>query len=171
MTDDCARRWYVVQTHPHAEFKAAAHLIRQGFETYLPRYLKRRRHARRIEHVAAPLFPRYLFVAIDRTVQQWRCIHSTFGVARFVCNGDDPAWVPDSVVDELHMREDPQGFVGLATRPRFEHGDKVCVRDGVFSTCLGLFEEFTDGERVAILLDLLGRKVRVVIDEDSVVAA
>ncbi|MGD9769432.1 MAG: transcription termination/antitermination NusG family protein, partial [Pseudolabrys sp.] len=58
------RRWYAVQSQPNAENKAVAHLARQGFETYLPRYLKRRRHARRVETVAAPLFPRYLLVAI-----------------------------------------------------------------------------------------------------------
>jgi transcriptional antiterminator RfaH len=39
-------RWYVAQTQPNAEAKAVAHLNRQGFGTYLPRYLKRRRHAR-----------------------------------------------------------------------------------------------------------------------------
>ena len=50
-------RWYVVRTQPHAESKASAHLGRQGFETYLPRYLKKRRHARRVETVQAPLFP------------------------------------------------------------------------------------------------------------------
>jgi transcriptional antiterminator RfaH len=43
-----AARWYVVQTHVHAETKAVLHLDRQGYATYLPRYLKRRRHARRI---------------------------------------------------------------------------------------------------------------------------
>ncbi|MGH9550353.1 MAG: transcription termination/antitermination NusG family protein, partial [Terriglobales bacterium] len=58
MTAVCeATKWYVVQTHPYAETKAAAHLGRQGFETYLPRYVKRRRHARRVNTVAAPLFP------------------------------------------------------------------------------------------------------------------
>jgi transcriptional antiterminator RfaH len=171
MTDTSARRWYVVETHPHAELKAAAHLLRQGFETYLPRTLKRRNHARRIERVAAPLFPRYLFVAIDRTAQRWRCIRSTFGVARFVSNGEDPAWVPDAVVDGLRARQDAQGFIGLASRPRFKPGETVCVRDGVFAACLGLFEEMTGGERVAVLLDLLGRKVRVVLHEDSVAAA
>ena len=59
------QRWYVVQSQPNAELKAVAHLNRQGFATYLPRYLKRRRHARRVEIIAAPLFPRYLFVSID----------------------------------------------------------------------------------------------------------
>jgi transcription antitermination factor NusG len=58
-------RWYVVQTQAGAEHKAVMHLARQGFKTYLPRYLKRRRHARRIDVVAVPLFPRYLFVEID----------------------------------------------------------------------------------------------------------
>jgi transcriptional antiterminator RfaH len=71
--------WYVVHTHPHAEAKAAAHLERQGYSTYLPRYLKCRRHARRIEIVPAPLFPRYLFVTIDRLRQRWRSIQSTVG--------------------------------------------------------------------------------------------
>ena len=38
-------RWYVVQTQANGEAKAAEHLRRQGYEIYLPRYLKRRRHA------------------------------------------------------------------------------------------------------------------------------
>ena len=66
------QRWYVVQSQPNAERKAVMHLERQGFTTYLPRYLKRRRHARRVEIVGAPLFPRYLFVGIDLTMQRWR---------------------------------------------------------------------------------------------------
>jgi transcriptional antiterminator RfaH len=41
----------------------------------------------------------------------------------------------------------------------------------VFSDCLGLFDGMGDRERVAILLELLGRKVRVVLDEELVVAA
>ena len=38
MTATSSARWYVVQTRPHAEAKAAAHLERQGFGIYLPRY-------------------------------------------------------------------------------------------------------------------------------------
>jgi transcriptional antiterminator RfaH len=163
--------WYVVQTHVHTESKAAAHLLRQGYSIYLPRYLKRRRHARRVDTVAAPLFPRYLFVAIDRMTQRWRSIQSTVGVTRLVCNGDAPAMVAHAVVDELRGREDERGFIRLDLRPRFAPGDKVRVVDGVFGACFGLFEGMADRERVAILLDLLGRKVRVVLDGDSVAAA
>ena len=58
MTSDIAAAWYVVHTHPRAEAKALLNLDRQGFSCYLPRYLKRRRHARRLDTVAA-VFPRY----------------------------------------------------------------------------------------------------------------
>jgi transcriptional antiterminator RfaH len=164
-------RWYVVQTHAHAESKAIAHLARQGFEVYLPRYLKRRRHARRIETVSAPLFPRYLFVTIDMMCQRWRAVRSTIGVSRLVCNGDDPVPVADAVIQTLRAREDGQGFVLLRPRPQFALGEKVRVLDGVFTDCLGLFDGMKDSDRVAVLLDLLGRKVRVVLDEFSVAAA
>jgi len=163
--------WYAVQTHPRAEIKAATHLSRQGFENYLPRYLKRRRHARRTENVIAPLFPRCVFVAIDVGVQRWRAIQSTIGVCRMVCSGEYPAAVSASVVDGLKSREDERGFVKLERRPRFAPGDKVRVLEGVFSACLGLFESTTDRERVVILLDLLGRKVRVVLDSELVSTA
>jgi transcriptional antiterminator RfaH len=164
-------RWYVVQTHGHAETKALTHLMRQGFTAYLPRYLKRRRHARRIETVAAPLFPRYLFLTVDIMCQRWRPIHSTIGVARLVCNGDDPVPVADEVIETLRAREDEQGFVTLRQGPRFALGEKVRVLDGVFADCLGLFDGMKDSDRVAVLLDLLGRKVRLVLDEFSVAAA
>lgn len=163
--------WFVAHTHPHAETKARAHLNRQGFEVYFPRYLKRRRHARRIETVAAPLFPRYLFVAVDLAAQRWRSIYSTVGVTRLVCNGDDPAAVPDGIVEGLKSREDTDGFIKLDFRPPFRAGDKIRVLDGAFISCLGLFEGMAERERVAILLDLLGRKVRVVLDADLVAAA
>jgi transcriptional antiterminator RfaH len=164
-------RWYVAQTQPHAETKAAAHLARQGFGVYLPRYLKRRRHARRIETVPAPLFPRYMFVSFDIAVHRWRAVRSTVGISSLICHGDRPVAAADAIVDGLKGREDEKGFVKLDQRPRLAPGDKIRVIEGVFSACLGLFEGLSDGERVAILLDLLGRKVRVVLDMDLVAAA
>lgn len=163
--------WHVVQVHSHAESKAQMHLVRQGFATYLPRYLKRRRHARRTEIVPAPLYPSYLFVTFNRAIHRWRSIHSTVGVARLVCNGEVPAVIDVSIIDALKCRENDQGFIQLERRPQFAPGDKIRVREGVFRDCLGLFESMGDRERVAILLELLGRKVRVVLDEEFVVAA
>ena len=171
MTMIASPRWYVVQTHVHSENKAAAHLLRQGYDVYLPRYLKRRRHARRVENVPAPLFPRYLFVGFDVMAARWRSIQSTQGVSSLVCNNNEPAMLPESVVAELRRREDDNGFIRLDLRTQYAPGDKVRVVDGVFGDSFGLFEGIADRDRVAILLDLLGRKVRVVLNRESVAAA
>jgi transcriptional antiterminator RfaH len=164
-------RWYVVQTQPNAEAKAVLHLERQGFETYLPRFLKRRRHARRIETIKAPLFPRYLFLRVDLHSQRWRCIQSTIGVSRLVCSGEAPGAVGDNIVAGLRAREGADGLVHLGPQSRFAAGETVRVIEGALASCLGLYEGMADGARVKILLDLLGRKVRVVIDDLSIVAA
>jgi transcriptional antiterminator RfaH len=164
-------RWFVAQTQPHAEPKASLNLDRQGFEVYLPRYLKRRRHARRVDTIVAPLYPGYLFVAIDLAAQRWRSIHSTIGVSRLVCRGEEPAPISEGIIEELKRREDETGLIRLDRRARFNQGDKVRVLEGAFSDCLGLYEGMNDRERVAILLDLLGRKVRVHLASEFVEAA
>ena len=163
--------WYVVQTQSNGEAKAAQNLQRQGYEVYIPRYLKRRRHARKVDVSAKPLFPRYIFVAIDFENQRWRSIKSTVGVSRLVSNGDDPSIVPEGVVQALRSREDGNGFINLETRPVFAPGDKVRVLAGVFTDSAGLFDGVGDHDRVSILLDMLGRKVRVLLDADTVAAA
>jgi transcriptional antiterminator RfaH len=163
--------WYVVQTHVNAEAKAAANLRRQGFAVYLPRYLKRRNHARKVDMVARALFPRYLFVAIDVATQRWRAIQSTLGVSHLVCWNGQPASVDDAVIDALKAREDESGFIKLARRAAFSPGDKVRIVEGAFVDNLALVEGGTDHERVAVLLDLLGRKVRVLVRADLIAAA
>ena len=171
MTAVLASRWYVAQTHPHGEAKASLHLRRQGFPVYLPRFLKQRRHARRIEKIASPLFPGYLFVSIDLATQRWLSIDSTCGVSRLVRDNDRPAVVPQHVIDALKLREDADGFVQLDRRPRFSPGDKVRVIGGAFCDSIGLYEGLSSRERVAILLELLGRKVRIVLDTEIIEAA
>jgi transcriptional antiterminator RfaH len=171
MSEVVDARWYVVQTQVNGELKAVQNLLRQGFGVYLPRYLKRRCHARKIDFTAKPLFPRYLFVAVDMATQRWRSIQSTFGVARLVSNGDDPAMVPDGVVCALKAREDAKGFIVMESRPFFAPGDRVRVQAGAFMDSEGLFSGLADHDRIAILLEMLGRKVRVCLDADMVAAA
>ena len=69
--------WYVAYTQPHGEAKALDHLRRQDYVLYLPRYRRFVRHARKRALVLRPLFPRYLFVGLDRRTQRWRPIRST----------------------------------------------------------------------------------------------
>jgi transcriptional antiterminator RfaH len=165
-----AQQWFVVQTRPNSERRATAHLNRQGFEVYFPVYLKRRSHSGKIDMVAAPLFPRYLFIAIDLASQPWRSIRSTFGVAQLVCHGDRPAPLAGEVIADLRDREDERGLVRLGSST-FTPGEKVRVVGGAFADQFGMFDSMGDGERVAVLLDLLGRKVRAVMNINVIEAA
>lgn len=155
------QRWYVVHSQPSAEPKATWHLRNQGYEVYLPRYLKKIRHARRTMMAPRPLFPNYLFVSMDLDVTRWRAIRSTVGVAGLVCTGDRPAPVPVGIVEEIRQFEDLSGMVHPPKPDGFAKGQRVQIEEGAFDGLTGLVEGMSDAERVILLLDLLGREVRI----------
>lgn len=163
-------RWFAVHTQPKAEDKAARHLRNQGFDAYLPVYARRRSHARRVELVRAPFFPRYLFVRIDLEAARWRAVNSTVGVVSLVQAGGRPAPLPDSVIAALRGREDDNGLIRNERPPDFAKGAPLRVVDGPLADLVGLFD-VGDDERVILLLDLLGRPVRVRLARDMVTAA
>jgi len=163
-------RWYVVHTHARGEQIACENLERQGFTTIMPRYRKRRRHARKTDWVKAPLFPRYLFVAIDMAKARWRAIASTVGVSHLICEGDRPLAVPERVVEELRSRMRRDGIVDIAEAPPFAPGEVVKMTGGAFSDHTALFRKMTDDERVVLLFDLLGRQVEVRLPLNQVAA-
>ena len=88
-----------------------------------------------------------------------------------VCTGDTPAPVADQVVTMLKNREDASGFIQLDQRARFNIGDQVRVLEGVFNASIGIYDGMPERDRIAILLDLLGRKVRVILHSEAVATA
>ena len=164
-------RWYVVHTQPHGEERALVNLQQQGFGVYLPRYLKRRRHARRVEAVRRPLFPRYLFVRFDRETARWRSINGTFGVAHLVCRGNEPVPVPDQVIAAIQAYHNDDGLVVLDHPASFRPGQILEIVDGPLAWHTGLFQRLDENERVVLLLDLLGRQVAATVPVEAVAAA
>jgi len=153
--------WYAVHTHPQGENKAAFHLRQQNFTVYLPQFLKCRRHARKVDWVPGPLFPRYLFVNFGETAGRWRPINSTIGVSHIVCQGTSPMEVPGDIIETIRARENDKGMVALNAANKFLVGDKVQVIYGPFDERIGLFKGQDDKQRVTLLLSLMGRDVRV----------
>ena len=165
------RRWYVVHTKPNEEARAGYHLARQRFGVYLPRYSKMRRHARKTERVVRPLFPRYLFIALDLARDRWVSIQSTFGVVGLVMSGEQPAPLPTEAVEAIRAREDADGHVALGLAPGLGIGSKIRLLDGIFADHSGVVDRIADERRVAVLVQLLGRQVRVFVAAESVTAA
>lgn len=170
MTDPSTRDWFVAKTQPSSEMKAVFHLERQGFDAYLPRYMRRINHARRITWQPRPLFPTYLFVALSPAQQRWRAINSTVGVSHLICNERGPVAVPAGIVEAIRNEEDERGLVMTGRKIPFEKGAEVQIMSGAFADHVGWFDCATDDQRVVILLDLMGRQVKTKVKLDAITA-
>ena len=160
------KRWYVVYTHAGSEAMAQGQLARQDFLTYLPKYRKRRRYARRISEVTVPLFPRYIFVELDLDSQRWQAVNSTYGVSNLICMGDRPAALPEAIVPEIRQREAEDGHIELPQNELFNKGEVVQITAGPLTDQVGLFQCTDDADRTIIVLNLLGREVPVQVDSE-----
>lgn len=157
------KQWFVVYTKPRKEWWAEENINRMGFETFLPVYERAGK--------LRPLFPRYLFVRFSLTEDSaWSSIRYARGTVRFVSFGRDgtPAPVPDVIIEEIMNRRNEKGLVQLGKfLPRSKKGDPVRIVDGPFKGLEGIFdEELKDGEKVMILLSLMGRQVEVKLDRE-----
>jgi transcriptional antiterminator RfaH len=155
-------RWFLIFTKPCGEQTAQAHLERQGYRVYYPRLLcPALRRGRWSEKIVA-LFPRYLFVQLDAASQSLSPVRSTVGVASIVRFGPEASAVPDSLVRELIGRADPDsGLHRLAKGRRLEPGARVSIIAGAFEGLDGIFERAAGGDRVVVLLNLLGTSTPV----------
>jgi transcription antitermination factor NusG len=159
-------RWYVARTLAQRELHASRQLINQGFRPFVPLYWKNRRHARKTETVLAALFPRYIFVILDRTKDRWRSINGTLGVDRLLIYDGEPQPVPHGVVERLISAADPDGSIHFHFD--LKEGEIIRVTAGPFVDLVGQLERLDDNGRVKVLLDLMGGKVRVALPQTLV---
>lgn len=147
-------RWYLIQTKPRQESRAEEHLQRQHFECYQPKRPLTASNAKADE----ALFPGYLFIRLDRQLDNWYPIRSTRGVARVVSFGGDPTPVKDELIEQLRQR--------LATPAppscsRFKPGERVQLNGGGFNELEAIFISTDGDQRSMILLNLLQREQKV----------
>jgi transcription elongation factor/antiterminator RfaH len=159
-------RWFLAYTAPHREAIAETHLGRQGFRSFLPRYLKTVRHARKLREVNAPLFPRYIFVALNLERDRWRSVNSTTGVTNLFMIDDRPVPARQGIVETLIQSADTAGR--LKFFDPLELGQKVRLVAGPFAQALGILSRLDDAGRVEVLLEIMGGGVRVRLARSSV---
>lgn len=166
-SDPGERTWYLVYCKPRQESVARENLLRQGYETYLPVMRDvRRRKGRRVTLIA-PMFPRYLFIHLNRQTDNWAPVRSTLGVVSIVRFGRMAARVPDELVKLLRSREDQQGIQILPVE-EYKPGSRVRITQGGFAGYEGIFQAATGRDRVTVLLNVLGRKARTTVDSASI---
>ena len=152
--------WLALYTKARQEQRALVNIERQGFTAYCPMIRRLRRHARRIEHVRRPLFPSYVFVHLDKYKFQWRPLLSTTGVSSVVQFDGKPALVPEGFIESLQACEN-ESDLRAKTAPRIEIGETVRILDGSFDNLVAKVLSLPEKDRIWLLLDIMGRKVRV----------
>lgn len=160
------RGWAVINTHPHKERFAIENLVRQDFEVYCPMLRAAVRHARRTSVVLRPMFPGYIFAALDMDRQRWRPLLSTFGVRSVVRSGEKASLMPESFVEALRARE----VDGAITRPTsvYQIGQEIKLVAGPFDGLVAKIIAMGERDRLVVLMDLLNRPVKVKVTSEQV---
>ena len=154
------KKWYLIKTKPRQEKIAIANLKNQNYQVYCPFAI--------INNKNQFLFPGYLFVHLDYENQDWSPIRSTKGVLNFVRFGVNFAKIPDRVIDLITQNE-KNTVNKIKNINNFKKGDKVQINDGIFKSCIAIFQSIKSDERVLILLNLLGHEQTININKKSLV--
>jgi transcriptional antiterminator RfaH len=153
------KRWYAVQTLTRAEKQAERHLVFQGFTVLAPLILRKVRHARQFKISAAPLFPGYIFVALDICRDRWSPINGTIGVLGLVRAGNLPLPLPVGLIETLARAQHSAREAGCGETFKIDQTVRLC--DGPFSDVVGRIQCLDAQGRVRVLLEIMGQAVPV----------
>jgi len=154
------RSWYLIYTKPRQENLARENLDRQGFVTYLPLAQQTRRRNGRYMKMIEPYFPRYLFIQLNTDTDNWAPIRSTLGVSQMVRFGGVPAVVPEDLINYLKENDDPNGIQQMIQQD-MSPGDKIEIVNGPFAGYSGIYQQQKSAERVAVLLEIVGKNAEL----------
>lgn len=160
--------WFCLRSQPRHEHIAAAHLRKiGGVETFLPRVRFKRATRQGIVWVTEALFPNYLFARFDwrASLREVQSVHGVFGVVHF---GERWPTIPDEIIGQLHQAI---GTDELRVIPaRLKPGDEVLIAGGALHGLHAVISRVVPArERVAVLLDFLGRQTTIELPENSVI--
>ncbi len=161
-------QWFLLYSQPRKEVLASEHLTRQGYHICVPKLRLPKLRRAHWQQVVEPLFPRYLFVAVQEGIQAFQPLHSTRGISRVVRFGQDYARVSPALIAAMQHGGDAEGVHEFRETP-FEAGERVRVMAGPFKDLEGVFERASGQERVHVLLDVLGAANRVTLEAGLIV--
>jgi len=144
------------------------HLALSAIITFLPYVEVSRRRGYGKTKYLEPLFPGYLFARVapvERVPASWNAVRWAPGVLRILATGSTPVSVPEELIEAIGNRTSEHGFVRLPSP--LVSGTKVRVCSGPFEDLEAIFDRpLSRSGRVRVLLELLGQRTSVEIDED-----
>jgi transcriptional antiterminator RfaH len=159
-------KWYAIRIKVNRERDVEKRLRDLHLEVFQPWMRARRRIGSKFHWVQVPLFPGYIFCRLDMVLSGKAARYSP-GVKDFLSFGSRIAEVGEDIIDALRERC-PDGIAQIDS-VRAKPGDTVRINEGPFSGLEAIFEQKLKGsERVAVLLDILGRQTRIVLPSETI---
>ena len=160
-------RWYAIQAKVNREKDVEKRLTGLHLEVFLPWMRARRRIGSKFHWVMVPLFPGYVFCRLDM-VMSGKAARYSPGVKNFLTFGSRVAEVSEDIIEGL--RERCPGGVAEIDPVKAKPGETVRINEGPFSGLEAIFDEKLKGsERVAVLLEILGRQTRIILLSETIV--
>ena len=160
--------WFCVRSRPKHEHIAAAHLRKMDdVEVFLPRIQFKRGARRGMVWATEALFPGYLFAGFDWQISLRR-VQSAHGVQGVVHFGEHWPVIPEGIIADLRQL---MGTSDLHTiSPEFSPGDAVQITEGTLRGLQAVVSHVMPSrERVAVLMELLGRQITVEIKTPAII--
>ena len=160
--------WFCLRSQPKHEHIAAAHLKKMaGVEVFLPRVRFRRATRQGLAWVTEALFPNYLFARFD-WLNSLRQVQAARGVSGVVHFGERWPVIANDVIAELKLAV---GADELHTIPTvLQPGDTVEIAEGPMRGLHAVVSRVIPSrERVAVLLEFLGRQTTIEVPANLIV--
>lgn len=151
-------QWYVVRAKPRQEQRALANLRNQQLEAFMPECTVTKIRRGKRTQVVEPMFPGYVFVELDQYASMYHKVKHTFGVAKILTFGEQPAIVPDGLIKELRQITASNTQQVSENTPQI--GALMEISEGPFKGLLGRIIELDGDSRCILLLDWLQKEVR-----------
>ncbi len=157
--------WYLLYCKGKKEATARSHLEQRNLSCFLPEVeVESIKRGKRTKD-RVPLFPNYLFVRFDPYQTPLRTVLSAPEVASVVQTDGKILPVDTSIVVGLRQRLSKEpGSLSEAPQP----GDRVEILDGPFASLEAVFCEPDGAERSRLLLEMLGNKQHIAVDNLSI---
>jgi transcription elongation factor/antiterminator RfaH len=148
------KRWYVMHSNPRKESMLYEQLTIHQIETYLPQIRVRRVNPRARKVV--PYFPGYLFIYTELEHVGQSLLNHIPGAIGLVNFGDEPAVVPDYIIQEIRHKVDLMNSHDFSEMGQLKPGDRVKIQDGPFVGYEAIFDTYISGtQRARVLLKML----------------
>ena len=145
-------------------------LDRLGYEYYNPRVEDKWKNRGQVVTRLVQLFPGYLFVKI---IEQWQVLLTLADVIGIIKDQNGPLKVPSELVEQIRSDERGGRYRALDPQARFISGQSVRLSNqaGVYADKLAVFDGMRGPERCAVLLEMLGRRVRTTVSVEALTEA